>query len=264
MFFRLFLGLSCLSTFACTSAELASAPPGVEPGAFAAVVDRDAGDASPPPSSDAGRGDGADGAPADAHPASDASGDAPVDAPFDSGKAAACTGAFGAAITGVFGRLDGTVLAVIPPSDGACPLPNRDHVTLDVVMGGSAYRILVNVNSTIATVDPRVQMLEMDGPLLGGAWADGWHTAPTLDYAIDLGVHSASFAPYALDVLSARISDAIPLGAKISVFASGFAPVGDGAHKVHRNGIGSDGALVVGPDSASPHWMLFHFDTQTF
>ena len=99
---------------------------------------------------------------------------------------------------------------------------------------------------------------------LGEAWADGWHTGMKVDYVNDLGVSSSSFTPLAIDLLAARISDAIPLGAKVSVYAHGFTPIGDGAHKVHRNTQREDGAIVLGPDTASPRWLLFHFDNQTF
>ena len=48
----------------------------------------------------------------------------------------------------------------------------------------------------------------------------------------------------------------------VSVFATGYGPTG--VHKVHRNGGGADGAIVVNPTTATPHLMVFHFSTQTF
>lgn len=201
-------------------------------------------------------------------PGTDASADASPDTGLpDSGsggpKDAKCTGTFGAGITGVHGRLDGTVLAVIPPSDFSCPMPNKDHVTLDIVMGGQAYRILVNVNSTVALADPRVQIYERNGALLGDPWSDGWHANASLDYVGDLGLNAGLFTPYDIGPLSDKIGAAIAVGEKISVYAQGFT-TNDGAHDVHRYGSSQDGAIVVGIDSGSPRWLLFHFSNQTF
>src|SRR5262245_41579858 len=57
----------------------------------------------------------------------DAGKDAPIDAPYfpppwDGGdKAAQCADQFGAALTDSYGRVDGTVLALVDPSDTQCP-----------------------------------------------------------------------------------------------------------------------------------------------
>src|SRR5262249_7095216 len=69
-------------------------------------------------------------------------------------KAANCAATFGQALTSSFGRIDGAVLAVVKPSDTQCPLPNSDHVILQVTMNGEAYRLVVNVQSDFG--DPQV------------------------------------------------------------------------------------------------------------
>ena len=176
-------------------------------------------------------------------------------------KAANCASEFGGALTAPYGRIDGTVLAVVKPSDTDCPFPNDDHVVLQVMMGGAAYRMVVNVKSDYG--DPRVLFMNVDAALPTPAWAEGWHTGVQLDYAISLGADSEAFTPYELTEISNLIADQIELGQPVSVYA--HTSGGHSAHKVHRNGgINDDGAIVLDPTGANPRWLLFHFDDQVF
>lgn len=187
--------------------------------------------------------------------------DAPVDAPMDADKAAMCASTFGTALTASFGRIDGTVVAVVPPTNMTCAMPNGTHVVVQVKMGGDVYRMVVNVQSDRGTdLDVRTQTI--DHALIGVPWSEGWHTGSGVDYATALGVHSTSgFVPVKMDALVTKITDAIEVGAPISVYATSSG--GASAHLVHRNGGGSDGAIVLDP-KGSPKWMLFHFADQTF
>jgi hypothetical protein len=178
-------------------------------------------------------------------------------------KAAGCTGTFGQALTNSFGRLDGTVLAVLQPKDAKCPMPNSDHVILEVTMMGAVYRMVVNVQSTGA--DPDVRFLSLPHALPPPAWSEGWHTGLTLDYVADLGVHVGDFKPYGLTELSAVIADAITIGQKVSVFAtSSGGALASSAHLIHRQDGKADGAVVLDLDCASPRALLFHFADQMF
>jgi hypothetical protein len=187
--------------------------------------------------------------------------DAAIDAPLD--KARACAVVFGSSLTNSFGRLDGTVRAVVPPGHPTCPMPNGTHLVVQVMMAGQAYRMVTNVLSDSG--DPRVFLHELDAPLAGPAWAEGWHPGYQLDYATTLHVASDVFVPHDMTTTVDMVTDRIELGAKVSVFAtsSGGANA-SGAHLVHRNTTNADGAIVIGPDTASPHWILFRFDEQTF
>jgi hypothetical protein len=127
-------------------------------------------------------------------------------------------------------------------------------------MNGEAYRMVVNVESKFG--DPDVRFLVADRPLPGPAWAEGWHTGVTLDYAGGLGVHTGEFTPYPLAELSDRIADAITLGQEISVYAESSG--GASAHKVHRNDGTADGAIFLDPGSPSSRALLFHFSDQVF
>ncbi|MBK7857056.1 MAG: hypothetical protein IPJ65_00270 [Archangiaceae bacterium] len=181
----------------------------------------------------------------------------------DAGKAANCASTFGDALTNSFGRVDGTVTAVVAPADQQCALPNGDHVVVQLSMNGAIYRMVVNVQGN--GQDNRVGLLTREGAL-PSAWEEGWHTDAGLDYPT-LGVHStdSAFALHPMEELIPLVVDPIRVGSKISVFAtsSGGATAAS-AHLIHRNGAMRDGALVLEADSASPHWLLFRFPNQSF
>jgi hypothetical protein len=168
-------------------------------------------------------------------------------------KAAACASTFGSALTDAFGRVDATVLAVVPPSHSTCAQPNSSHVVIQVVLNGAAYRMVVNLNVLAA---------ELDAPLAGPAWSEGWHTDAVLDYVSTLQVASSTFTMPADAV--AYIADNIAIGSHISVFGTSSGGIkADSAHLIHRNKTGEDGAIVIDADTA-PHYVLFRFANQLF
>jgi len=176
-------------------------------------------------------------------------------------KAGPCAATFGSALSAGFGRIDGTVLAVVPPNDQQCAMPNSTHLVVQVTMGGAAYRLVVDVLSNQGS--PDVWFAEHDAPLAGPAWSDGWHVGTTLDYVTDLGMHSPQFAEMNQADLVAKISSELDLGAHVSVFATAGTTEPNSAHLVHRNATNADGAIVIAPDSA-PHYLLMRFDEQSF
>jgi len=97
--------------------------------------------------------------------------------------------------------------------------------------------------------------------MIGGPWSDGWHAA-TLDYVATLGLHSTDLPSESTATAVADITNALDLGAHVSVFATAQGEP-DSAHLVHRNLTNQDGALVVDVDG-SPTWLLFAFSNQTF
>jgi hypothetical protein len=176
--------------------------------------------------------------------------------------AAGCASTFGAALTNAFGRLDGTVLAVLPPGNTTCAAPNSTHVVIEVMMGGAAYRMVTNVLSTSA--DPRVFLDEVDAPLAGGPWQEGWHPGVQLDYVTTLHVASTAFAAASQADAVGRIEREVVVGAHVSVFAtSAGGTTADSAHLIHRNLASADGAIVLTPDTA-PRYLLTRFSEQTF
>ncbi len=191
--------------------------------------------------------------------------DAAVDAVLtDGGKEAACASTFGDALTDAFGRVDGTVIAVVAPGIQSCAMPNSDHLVVQVEFGGDVYRMVVNVQSNGA--DPNIRGRVLSAPLPAPAFAPGWHPGLSLDYANDLDVHSdTGWESLALANAAARIAAAIEIGDPIAVYAtSSGGTYAHSAHLVHRNGGGHDGALVIDPTGADPMWLLFSFADQTF
>jgi hypothetical protein len=182
------------------------------------------------------------------------------DAPIDSSdKAEACASTFGDSLTDAFGRLDGTILAVVPPGNKTCTAPNATHVVLQVTMGGAAYRMVVNVLSTSS--DPHVWLGETSAPLAGGPWSEGWHPDVELDYVTTLGVTKSSFTEANQLEAVRRLDAALTIGAQVSVYATSSG--GASAHLVHRNLTNADGAIVVDPDTA-PRYLLSAFPQQVF
>ena len=187
----------------------------------------------------------------------------------DNPKAAACASTFGHALTNAFGRLDGTLLAVVAPTDTQCPLYNSDHVVVQIAMGGAVYRVVVNVLSDGRNgTDTRVRTQDLHHALVGDPFAEGWHAGAMLDYPTSLDAHSTQgFQPEDTPTLVAHILDRLTLGAKISAYATSSGGTrADSAHLVHRNTghPSQDGALVVDPDGADPTYILFHFDGDVF
>ena len=187
----------------------------------------------------------------------------PADAAIDVmhlDKSAGCVGQFGNALTDGFGRLDGTVVAVLAPGNTTCPRSNNDHLILEVRVGGDVYRMVAAMESTVG--DPNMAFKETPHALVGPAWSDGWHPGVPLDFVGDLGLHRADFTPKPMLDLADAMTAPIEVGATISVFAT-VEGADDSAHLIHRNFAGADGAIVVDPDG-SPRFLTTRFDNQLF
>jgi len=186
--------------------------------------------------------------------------DVGVDAIPDVDKAATCAETFGDALTNAFGRLDGTVLAVVPPADDACADINGTHVVIQVTLSGVAYRMVLDVLSDSG--NPDVFFYEEDAPLAAGAWSEGWHAGVSLDYVGTLGLHSTVFTEMKEAALVDKVTSEVEIGSHVSVFATS-AGEADSAHLIHRNLTNQDGAIVLNPETA-PHYLLFRFSDQSF
>jgi hypothetical protein len=191
----------------------------------------------------------------------DAGPDDAADAAEDVDKAVTCAATFGSALTNAFGRLDGTVLAVVPPGDEACAMPNSTHAVIQVTMQGATYRMVLDVLSSVG--NPDVFFYETNAPLAAGPWAEGWHAGVALDYVTTLSLHDTSFVEMVEADLVAKVTSEIALGAHVSVFATSDGEPSS-AHLIHRNLTNADGAIVLEPESASPHYLLFRFGDQSF
>jgi hypothetical protein len=184
----------------------------------------------------------------------------------DAGPATpACAKRFGSEITPEFGRLDGFIRAVVAPGDPQCK-NDDDHVYVQIDVGGATYVAAVNIESAFDS-DARVRFAEIRAPLAFDPWSEGWHpSVGSFDYAYSLDVHSsdAAFEPLTSTDLASRLVTAVPIGAMVSIFMEGFDTGGTGGHKVHRNGRGEDGAIVVLAPGEEPRYLLFRFAGQRF
>jgi hypothetical protein len=152
----------------------------------------------------------------------------------------------------------------VTPADTMCAMPNSTHLVVQLQVSGAVYRMVVNVLSDGRNgTDTRVRAEELHHALVGTPFAEGWHTGVALDYATTLGAHSTTgFTPYAMNDLIGWISTRLEIGAHLSAYATSSG--GASAHLVHRNVSNQDGALVIGPDSSDPVFLLFAFDGDVF
>ncbi len=192
-------------------------------------------------------------------PTGDSGPTGPTGAPAKNAK---CASTWGKALTAPYGRLDGTILAVILPGDESCPRPNGDHLILQVLANGEAYRMVVNVQSDFGD-DRRVLFQEVSATFTGAAWSEGWHKNEPLDYVSALSLHSndKGFVPLALAPLAEAIAARLTIDDRVSVYATTSG--GDSAHKIHRVGSNKDGAIVLDP-VGSPSYLVFRFLEQSF
>lgn len=174
----------------------------------------------------------------------------------------ACTSVFGSALAPSFQRIDGQLVALVPPSAPSACRPDGDHLHLQVLVGAITYDIAVTTRSTDPAA-PEVYLDEVTASMPGPAYSTGAHTGVALDYATGLGVHATDFTAHTQAELLALLESRLAAVEDIAIFATGY-PGGDGAHLVHRNGHGEDGALVLAPHESMSPMLIFHFATQTF
>ncbi len=171
-------------------------------------------------------------------------------------KASACASEFGSLFTKTNGRADGTLVALVRPEDQQCALPNSSHVTLQLSIQGQVQRLVVSVKGVAA--------MTVDKPLLGPAYAEGWHVDQNIDYATDLGVHSGDFSDVSLEQAVDLMCSHLEVGSPVSVFAYSDGSKPSSAHQIHRNDKYPDGAVVVNPTAAQPTYLLFRYSDQVF
>jgi hypothetical protein len=163
-----------------------------------------------------------------------------------------CSSTLGSGLSPDHGRLDGTLVSIVPATGARCS-SDPDHLHLQVKMNGANYDIAVNLDGFEG---------EIDAPLPGVAFAEGWHPMD-LDYAKDLGLHSSALNVTTPATIRAHVIDQLANANHISVFGTGY-PGSDGAHLIHRKQTAHDGALVINPLAAKAHVIAFRFATDTF
>ncbi len=174
-----------------------------------------------------------------------------------------CTSNFGSALsaTPTFGRLDGYLVAVVPPSNMNGCNADSSHVHLQVKMNNAIYDVAIDVTDGQTGIDD-VHSTTRDAALPGGMpWTEGWHTGALADY-VSMGLHAADLPLATKAELTSTLMTDLATANHISVYATSYGP--DGAHLVHRNGGGHDGVIATEPLSSPAHLRMFSFTNQAF
>ncbi len=167
-----------------------------------------------------------------------------------------CAFEFGTLFTRANGRADGTLVALLEPTDTQCMAADDDHVILQLSILGQVQRLVVAVDG--------VAVHTVHAPLIGPGFAEGWHDGMTLDYPRDLGVHASDFTAVTMAEAVAFLCAATEVGTPISVFAYADGDYPSSAHQIHRNDSYPDGAIVADPTAESPTYLLFSYVEQVF
>ncbi len=198
----------------------------------------------------------------------DASSDAPSDSDVhvDDGTPTRqpCTSSFGSALTDspTFGRLDGYLVAIVPPGGSSACNADSSHLHLQIRMNGAIYDVAINVTDSMSGVDDVHTTTRDQASPIALPWAEGWHTGVLIDYP-KLGVHTADLPLKTKAEMTSELMTDLATVNHISVYGTTYGA--DGAHLVHRNtGGGHDGLIVTQPLSAPVHLRFLSFTGQTF
>jgi len=167
-----------------------------------------------------------------------------------------CTNSFGTALTKNFGRLDGILVAIVPPGGSSCNA-DADHLHLQIEANGATYDVAININGAPGDVRTTTRDVALPGPV----WGQGWHTGLPIAYP-SMGVHAGDLTTRTSAQLVSDLMADLSTVNHISLFAIGYGP--EGAHNVHRNDFNHDGLVITQPLSTPSHARLFSFSTQTF
>lgn len=187
------------------------------------------------------------------------------DGGIGSSKAAACSQTFATNLSGAYGRLDGTVTAIVEPTDTQCPSATKNTLILELSVLNGTLEVALDASNTQSTTSNSDWYLASitHAPLT--AWAEGWHPGGNLDYPGDLGAHSSD--PTWQDLKPAdlikKLDDLIPLNTRVSVYATNAGGDETTVHLVHFQGNQQDGAILIDPGGTNT-WLLLRPDDLTF
>jgi hypothetical protein len=194
--------------------------------------------------------------------ASDDTGAEPIDA-APAPRNAACTplsAQTGNIANTPHGRLDGTLVYVVPLGGPSKCNGDNSHVHLQVEVSGLVYDVAVDVGQS----GDEVGLVTKPITVPGGAWSAGWGGSDSLSYP-SFGLTSNDMPLQDPATIASEIEAAVASTSEVSIFCTSYSPQGNGCHDVHyESGHGNDGAIVLDPSSATPTVMFFRFQDQTF
>jgi hypothetical protein len=157
------------------------------------------------------------------------------------------------------GRLDGTLVYVLPLGGSMACNGDESHVHLQIEVSGLVYDVAVDVGATGDEVGTYEETLAVPG----GAWAEGWHGTDSLSY-LSLGVKASQMPIASPSDVATQVESILQSTSQISIFCTGYTQ-DNGCHDVHyENGNGEDGAIVLEPTAAMSPILFFRFQDQTF
>jgi hypothetical protein len=166
----------------------------------------------------------------------------------------------GTAVNTNHGRLDGTLVYVLPIDGSSACNGDGAHVHLQIEVSGSVYDVAVDIGKSGDEVGWYQQVL----PVPGGTWSEGWHGSDDLGYS-SLGLSSSEFATLAPMDMGNEVEALLANTSKISVFCTGYTPGDNGCHDVHyQDGTSQDGAIVLDPTSTMSPTLFLRFTNQSF
>ena len=117
------------------------------------------------------------------------------------------------------GRLDGTLVYVLPVNGAYSCNGDSSHVHLQVEVSGLVYDVAVNIGSS----GDDVGMYEDTLTIPGGTWAEGWHSADSLAYP-SIGLKLTSFPTTTPADVASQVESLLTSTSKISISAPATPP----------------------------------------
>ena len=174
----------------------------------------------------------------------------------------ACTSNFGQLLpaSGTFGRLDGYLVSIVPPSNMHGCNADTSHVHLQIRMKAAIYDVAVDATDGATNMDD-VHTTTIDQPLPSPGWVEGWHDGVNLDYT-QYGIHSTDLPFVTKQQVVDTLNADLAIANHVSIYMTTYG--GDGGHLVHRNGAGRDGVIVTAPLAVTSHLRLLSFTNVAF
>jgi hypothetical protein len=166
----------------------------------------------------------------------------------------------GTAVNTTHGRLDGTLVYVLPIDGASTCNGDSAHVHLQIEVSGFVYDVAVDIGKS----GDEVGWYEETMAVPGGAWAEGWHGSDSLGYS-SLSLTSSEFATLDPTTMGSEVATLLANTSVISIFCTGYSPGDNGCHDVHyEDGTSQDGAIVLDPTAATSPVVFFRFTDQSF